>query len=326
MRVVDVGTTSGLRSQSIWHALAESARPGDAPTLSFVRPAEPYVCLGYHRDLRELDLDHCERAGLPVYRRLIGGGPVYLDPDQIFFQLSLPAAAVRGSRAAALRALLGPAVRALRDVGVDAQLDRFGEICVGEAKVCGHGAGQIGDGVVVVGNLIRRFDHVAAARVLSVAADVRPLLICLMRRHIEPTPVEVDAWKAAMVRSYAEHLRCAPAPAAPTAAEWTAVDRFDARLARPDFVAGAERAPGTVRTVKVRAGVWVHDWTASDGRLVVAVADGLVTHSWGEGGVAGAASGLRGLPVATARARISSFPAPDLARAIDRANTEVVAA
>lgn len=326
MRVIDVGTTTGIRSQSVWHALAQCAGPGDVPTLSFVRPADPYVCLGYHRDPRELDLEHCARHRLPVYRRMIGGGPVYLDAEQVFFQVSLPALAVRGSRANAMRGLLAPAVRALRQLGVQAQLDRLGEIVVGEAKVCGHGAGQIGDGVVVVGNLIRRFDHVAATRVLALAADVRPLLICLMRRHVEPTPVDVEAWKDAMVRAYAEQLQARPVHAELTATEQLAADRFDRLLARPDFVAGDARPAGPVRTVKVRAGVWVHDWTAPDRRIVLAVADGRITHSWGEGGDAGTATGLRGLTVATARGRIAALAAPDLQRALDRANTEVAAA
>lgn len=327
MRVIDAGTTSAVRSQSLWHALADCVRPGDPPTLSFARPDEPYVCLGYHRDPAELDLTHCRRAGLPVYRRMIGGGPVYLDSDQVFFQLSLPAAAVRGSRAAALRRLLAPAVEALREVGVAAHLDRTGEVTVGGAKVCGHGAGQIGAGVVIVGNLIQRFDHDAAAQVLSVAPDVRPLLTDLMRRHVRATAVDVTHWKHAMVRAYAAHLDAQPRPAEPTGPERRAAERFDDLLRRPDFVAGQPRPRASVRTVKVRAGVWIHDWTSSPRRIVVAVAGGQVAHSWGEGTDAAAAAGLRGLAVSTAAARIAaSLAAPDLARAIDRANTEVAAA
>jgi len=69
-------------------------------------------------------------------------------------------------------------VTAFRTVGVPASLDDELEICVGDRKICGHGAGQIDDAVVLCGNLIETFDHDRAARVLAIAGPrsvVRPL-------------------------------------------------------------------------------------------------------------------------------------------------------
>jgi dimethylglycine catabolism B len=51
---------------------------GAPPTLSFVRPAAAYVSIGYHRRSARSIWRHAGRA-LPVIRRMIGGGPVYLD-------------------------------------------------------------------------------------------------------------------------------------------------------------------------------------------------------------------------------------------------------
>jgi len=56
--------------------------------------------------------------------------------------------------------LLEPAVTAFRTVGVPASLDDELEICVGDRKICGHGAGQIDDAVVLCGNLIETFDTI----------------------------------------------------------------------------------------------------------------------------------------------------------------------
>ena len=260
MRVIDFGRVSALRSQTVWHAVGSAVAPGDGPTLSFVRPAAPYVCLGFHRSVTEVDADYCTAQDLPVYRRMGGGGPVYLDSDQLFFQISLPARSVPARRATALADLLRPAVSALRSVGIDAELDRFGEISVGAAKVCGHGAGQLGDGVLVVGNLNTGFDHHRASRVLALAPDVRGEVLRLMRRHVAATPVDPSEWKAAMVREYAAHFGTTPTPGAETAAERRERDRMDALLGRSEFVAGAPRPIRPVRTVKVRAGVWVHEW------------------------------------------------------------------
>ncbi len=130
---------------------------------------------------------------------MVGGGVVYLDEHQQFFQICLPVGAVPRSREAALRRLLEPAVTAFRAVGVPAELDDDGEIVVGEAKICGHGAAQIDDAVVVVGNLIERFDHVAAARVLALPDEVRAEVVRLMERYVAATPVDSAAFRAAAI-------------------------------------------------------------------------------------------------------------------------------
>jgi lipoate-protein ligase A len=159
LRVIDFGRVTPLRSQTLWHAAAYGVSGGAPPTLSFARPSAPYVCLGYHRGFDEVDQEYCRREGLPVYRRMVGGGPVYLDDGQLFFQICLPVRAVPAVRQEALRMLLEPAVVAFRAVGVPAELDTDLEICLSDRKICGHGAGQIGEAVVVCGNLIERFDH-----------------------------------------------------------------------------------------------------------------------------------------------------------------------
>jgi lipoate-protein ligase A len=320
--VIDFGQVPALRSQTVWHGLARAVAPGDGPTLSFVRPAAPYVCLGYHRDIAEVDSAYCAAEGLPVCRRMVGGGPVYLDSDQLFFQISLPARRVAVRRSSAMADLLRPAVTALRHLGVDAELDLYGEISVGTAKVCGHGAGQLGDGVVVVGNLITRFDHDRATRVLRLDDEVRSEVLRLMRGHVAATPVDPSVWKAAMVRAYAEHFGAEASPGEMTLHERRQRDRMDALLARPDFVTGQSRPRRTVRTVKVRAGVWVHDWQGVGRRLVLGIAGGVVESVTGD-----ASDRLIGLPLQSAREELARDPeTAALAAAMGAANTEVAAA
>ena len=110
LRVIDFGRVTPLRSQTLWHAVGYGVSAGQPATLSFARPSTPYVCLGYHRDPAELDERYCREHGLPVYRRMVGGGPVYLDDRQLFFQICLPARLVSPARRDALRTLLTPAV------------------------------------------------------------------------------------------------------------------------------------------------------------------------------------------------------------------------
>jgi len=273
LRVVDFGRVSALRSQTLWHALAYGVSAGGPPTLSFMRPSRPYVGLGYHRRLEEADLGACREAGLPVFRRMVGGGVVYLDEHQQFFQIVLPLGAVPRSREAALRRLLSPAVAAFRAAGLPAELDDDNEIVVGEAKICGHGAAQIDDAVVVVGNLIERFDHAAAARVLALPDEVRAEVVRLMERFVAPTPVDPVAFRSAAIAAYGEALGLEPVAGELSEYERERLLELDVRFRSPEWLRGPDRPEPKCFQVKVRAGVYVV-WIEQDGRRAVATVIG----------------------------------------------------
>jgi len=273
LRVVDFGRVSALRSQTLWHALAYGVSAGGPPTLSFMRPSRPYVGLGYHRRLEEADIAACREAGLPVFRRMVGGGVVYLDEHQQFFQICLPAASVSRNRQRALRELLSPAVAAFRAAGVPAELDDHLEIVVGEAKICGHGAAQIDDAVVVVGNLIERFDHAAAARVLALPDEVRSEVVRLMERFVAATPVDSATFRTAAIAAYGEALGLQPVSGWLSASERERLLELDGRFRSPAWLRGPGRPAPQCGEVKVRAGVHVV-WTEQEGRRALATVVG----------------------------------------------------
>jgi len=280
LRVIDFGRVTALRSQTLWHAVAYGVSVGAPATLSFARPAAPYICLGYHRGLDEVDHEYCRAHGLPVFRRMVGGGPVYLDDGQLFFQICLPAAAVPAVRSQALRSLLEPAAAAFRAVGVAALLDDDQEICVGDRKICGHGAGQIEDAVVVCGNLIERFDHERATGVLALPdPQLRAQTLRLMRRFVAATPADPAAFQTALTAAYAGALGFRPVPGTLTGTEHAAVTELNARFTSEKWLAGP-RGPGCpdrhVRQVKVRAGVWTLAARHDGAQVVASVVRGTV--------------------------------------------------
>ncbi len=311
LRVVDAGYVSPLRSQALWHGIADAMAAGDAPVLSFCRPAEPYVCLGYHRRLEELDLDACERHGLPVLRRQIGGGPVYLDSDQLFFQLTLPAADAPAGVGRLYEKLLEPAATALRWLGVRARVASTNDIVAEGRKISGTGAGQIGDGVVVVGNVMFAFPHERMAAVLRLPdEDMRREYLRLMRSHLAAVPnIAEKSVKTALSRAYACTLSTRATRDQLHEREAAAIARWEHRLSDEDWIAAPEVPTSPGRQVKVRAGVWVYDGGCDDVRVRTTVEDGRVTVARVD------APELNGTAAELARALLGVLAHPDALRA-----------
>ena len=153
-------------SQLIYHALADLGREA----LCLVHPGRPYLCLGFSQEPeRELDLGFCRQAGLPLFRREVGGGTVLLDQNQVFFQVVLRRdhPLVVPNREVFYRRLLEPAVRVYDRVGIPARFAPPNDIAVDDRKLSGTGAGEIGECVVFVGNLILDFDPGLMARAVN---------------------------------------------------------------------------------------------------------------------------------------------------------------
>jgi lipoate-protein ligase A len=285
-RLIDSGVVTGLRSQTTWHAIAEAMHPGDAPVLSILRPGETYVSIGYHVPIGTIDEAVCLRRGLSIYRRRAGGGPVLCDPNQLFFQIVVPAASAPKRRDHAWQRYLGPAVEAFRRLGADAALGPGNDVCADGLKVCGTGAAEIGDALVFVGNVIFDFDYEAMADVLRLPSPwARTEVERLMRRFLAPlhrvtgAPTTPDAATGALVGAYAAAFG-RPRPDELTADELSVRDSLDRLFVDPRWVR-AERTRGQ-SAVKIRSGVGVvlvRDAVVSivDGRIErVVLGDGWV--------------------------------------------------
>lgn len=167
MEVYNLGTVGWRESQLYYHALAYLNRPG----LLLLQPASPYVCLGYHQDARaEIDLDYVQAHDVPLFRREVGGGAVYLDRGQLFYQFVFDRddPALPASKDAFYRKYLEPVVQTFRDFGLSAQFKPVNDILVNGRKISGNGAAEIGESVVLVGNFMLDFNYQQMARVLRV--------------------------------------------------------------------------------------------------------------------------------------------------------------
>ena len=127
----------------------------------------------------------------------------------------------------------------------------------GEAKICGHGAAQIEDAVVVVGNLIEEFDHTAAARVLALPDEVRAEVVRLMERFVAATPADAAAFRAGAVAAYGQALGHETVTGCLSAYERERLQELDRRFRSEAWLRGPHRPDPACSQVKVRAGVFV---------------------------------------------------------------------
>jgi lipoate-protein ligase A len=167
MKLYNLGKVPWQETQLIYHALADLGRE----SLVLVSPASPYVCIGYHQNVtHEVDTDFCRENNIPIFRRKVGGGAVYLDGDQLFFHLILRRKnpAIPPSKNAFYQKFLQPIVNIHHRIGIPAEYKPVNDIIVNNRKISGTGVGEIGECIVFVGNLILDFNYEMMSRILKV--------------------------------------------------------------------------------------------------------------------------------------------------------------
>jgi lipoate-protein ligase A len=167
MKLYNLGKVPWEESQLIYHALAHMGEEA----LCLVSPNSPYVCIGFHQDVeQEVDLDFCRQNQIPVFRREVGGGAVYLDGNQLFFQLILhhdnPVAPKRIE--AFYKKFLQPIIDVHQRIGLSVNYKPVNDLIIDNRKISGTGAGEIEESIVFVGNLILDFDYAMMSRVLKI--------------------------------------------------------------------------------------------------------------------------------------------------------------
>ncbi|MCX2726786.1 lipoate--protein ligase [Thermomicrobium sp. 4228-Ro] len=172
LRVVDLGLVSPVRSQSVYHAVGYAFHRETPPTILLVSTTSPYVSIGFHQDAeREVDLTYCQREGLPVIRREVGGGAVYLDHNQVFTQWIFPRDLVPLRLEERFAWYVRPLIETYRQWGIDATWRPINDIHVRGRKIGGTGAASIGEAEILVGSLMLDFDTQRMSRVLKVASE-----------------------------------------------------------------------------------------------------------------------------------------------------------
>jgi len=244
VRLLDMGNVSPLRSQTVYHAAAYAMSDDTPDTIILVSPDRPYVCIGYHQELdKEVDLAYCRERELPVYRREVGGGAVYLDDGQLFIQWVFHQGALPASMEERFALYVEPLVETYQALGINAYLRPINDVHVGGKKIGGTGAAQLGQAEVVVGSLMFTFDKATMAHVLKVPSEkMRDKVfqsleqyMTTMQEQVQPLP-DRQAVKDLYIQKCAAALQADIVPGVWSAAEEAMASGIDARFVSDEWL------------------------------------------------------------------------------------------
>lgn len=259
MQVLNLDKLPGQQSMLGFHALARLGFEG----LVIVSPRIPLASVGYFQDAeKEIDLEYCEKAGIPVMRREVGGGATYLDENQIFYQVIWN----RKNRKFPKKVegifefLSQPPCETYREFGIDAHFRSANDIVTKEGKkIAGEGGGDIEDSMVLVGGILMDFDYETMSKILKVPDEkFRDKIyksmeenLTTMKRELGTLP-ERDEIVKVLIERY-EKLLGKLEPVSLTSDTLSKMAELERWFTSPEFM--CKKTPRVPKGVKIREGV-----------------------------------------------------------------------
>jgi lipoate-protein ligase A len=216
-RLLDIGPIDPLETQTIYDMIAQGITEGESEnTLIICWPAEPLVSLGHFQEIEaDIDTKFCRENNIVFTRRVIGGGGVYLDEGQMFYQLigRIDSPTTPRKIDDYYRKFLEAPVQAYRNLGIQAEFKPVNDLIVNGKKISGNGAGDVGDARILTGNLIFDFNFDMMVKVLKVPNEkFRDKIAQSLRERMTTIKLETGSMpdrtevKEDLVRLYEETL------------------------------------------------------------------------------------------------------------------------
>ena len=123
----------------------------------------PAVIVGSYQNIcREVHVETLRRLGIPVVRRMSGGGTVYHDLGNVNYTYI-----TRQDGLVDYDRCLGPVIEALNDIGVPARKNRTCDIAIGEQKISGSAQRAAGGRLLHHGTLLFQSDLAVLDRITT---------------------------------------------------------------------------------------------------------------------------------------------------------------
>ncbi len=171
-RLLKLGGIDPADTQIIYEAVAIARKRKLVPdTIIFCWPKDPLVCIGFHQEVqKEIDYNYCQKNNIPIVRRILGGGAVYLDSGQLFYQIvaSEENPKVPNTINKLFAKLLRAPILTYHDIGIPVEYKPINDIQIQGRKISGNGAGKVEKVNILTGNLILDFNYDEMVKILKV--------------------------------------------------------------------------------------------------------------------------------------------------------------
>ena len=265
LRLVDAGTVSGLRSQSIYHGLGYAQKPNTPNTIVLVTPETPYMCIGFFQDAEnELDINYCKQNKLPIIRRETGGGAVYIDNGQLFVQWIFQQSALPRRVDKRFELFIKPLVETYKFFGIDAYYHPINDVHVKGKKIVGTGAGTIGEGQIVTGNFLFDFDYQTMLNSINVPTkNFRDAVDKNLHDYLTNMKIELDQLPERdevikIYRSKCEEILGLKSELSTfTDEELRLMEKVEEKFVKESWIYQIKRNPSKNKLFKIHLGVWI---------------------------------------------------------------------
>lgn len=247
-RVIDTGVREGRANIALDAALIKERQEGRSPdTIRFLR-FPPTVLIGRHQDLgREVHLDYCAKNDIGIVRRITGGGAIYLDENQLGWELIFSRATLGTAMLPELaEKICGAAVIGLRELGVDAKFRPRNDIEVDGRKISGTGGFFDGDVLIYQGTVLVDMDAQQMVRALNIPQskvekhklDSAAQRVVTLKELLGADLPDLETIKSALLKGFSEGLGIATEQGQTSdEEEQLAREFFDEEIGTDEFVA-----------------------------------------------------------------------------------------
>ncbi len=265
IRLLRLGLVSPLQTQAVYHMLAERMSVDEPDTIILCSPSAPYLCLGYHQSLSSIfDPDECQRRGLRVLRRRLGGCATFLDANQIFYQCIFHHSRMPAMLKDIYQMALSAPVATLKRLGLNAELRDVNEIEVDGKRIAGTGGGRIDEACVVVGNLLFDFDFETMTSVWQTpSASFRSLAENALRERLITlnqlgVTTSYDVIEEILIEEFSRSFGRELKADSLTAEEVEAATAMEKELVSEEFLSLHKGGNEKIRPLKISARAFIH--------------------------------------------------------------------
>ncbi len=196
----------------------------------------------------------------------MGGGAVYLDGGQLFYQLVIRKdhPEMPEDKDAIYRKFLMPVVDTYREFGVNAEYKPINDIIANGRKVSGNGAAEINDMIIIVGNFIVDFNYEMMSKCLRVPDEkFRDKVFKTLQDNLSTMLRETGSMPDnrllgdALVKRYEPILGKMTLKTEPDADLVAKADELQKERHTDEWLFANDRRRPDARQVKIREGVYV---------------------------------------------------------------------